>query len=251
MDDRQWRVAIHPGDGPGVAYLGFEVADGAALASAAAELAAAGATVTIGEPQEAAARGVQGLVWCSDPAGNRVELFYGAITDFHFRSPFDAEFLTGGLGLGHALLLVPDVDLSLDFYCGKLGFRRTDFIKFGPGMSAHFLRCTARHHSIGLVRVGDFAGVNHVMFEMTELDGVGQALDRALRSGAQITSTLGRHANDRMVSFYVRSPAGFDVEIGWSGMLIDDDTWRDREFVEGDTWGHAGLTAEALQATAG
>jgi 3,4-dihydroxy-9,10-secoandrosta-1,3,5(10)-triene-9,17-dione 4,5-dioxygenase len=52
-----------------------------------------------------------------------------------------------------------------------------------------------------------------------------------------------------MFSFYVRSPAGFDVEIGCEGLLVDE-SWIPNRFVEGDVWGHQGLTAEALEAAA-
>ena len=34
-----------------------------------------------------------------------------------------------------------------------------------------------------------------------------------------ISSTLGRHTNDKMVSFYVRAPGGWDLEYGTEGML--------------------------------
>ena len=38
----------------------------------------------------------------------------------------------------------------------------------------------------------------------------------------EITSTVGCHTTDRMVSVYVRSPAGFQVEHGHGGRLVDD-----------------------------
>ena len=87
------------------------------------------------------------------------------------------------------------------------------------------------------------------MLEMPDIDDVGQTLDRAKAAGVRITSTLGRHKNDHMLSFYMESPAGFDVEIGTGGLLCGDD-WLAHEFCEGDIWGHEGLTAdEILQAT--
>jgi 3,4-dihydroxy-9,10-secoandrosta-1,3,5(10)-triene-9,17-dione 4,5-dioxygenase len=52
-----------------------------------------------------------------------------------------------------------------------------------------------------------------------------------------------------MLSFYMQSPLGFDVEIGCEGSMVDDD-WTAREFCEGDIWGHHGLTADAIQAAA-
>ena len=39
---------------------------------------------------------------------------------------------------------------------------------------------------------------------------VGQALDRVNKDGFQLSSTLGRHTNDKMVSFYVRAPGGWE-----------------------------------------
>ena len=238
MDDYQWRLAVHPSRTAGLAYLGFEVEDDAALAEAMAEVAAAGVEITRGTPEEAAGRGVQGLGWCVDPYGYRVELFHGPVHDRNFVSPTQTEFKTGELGLGHALMFVEDVEPGLSFYRGVLGFKRSDFITLGPGMSAHFLRCTARHHSVGLMQLGPLTGLNHLMVEVVSLDQVGAALDRATEAGMVITRTLGRHLNDKTVSFYMQSPAGFEVEIGYDGVLVDDATWCDREAAGGEIWGH-------------
>ena len=148
--------------------------------------------------------------------------------------------------MGHVVLFVPDAEAALDFYRGVLGFRRSDFIVWGPESSIHFLRCNARHHSVALLQVGDFSGVQHMMFEMASLDQVGCALDRARAQGVTVSTDLGRHRNDRMVSFYMQGPSGFDVEIGWGGIRVGDD-WVENEFVgAGDLWGHAGLGAGSL-----
>jgi 3,4-dihydroxy-9,10-secoandrosta-1,3,5(10)-triene-9,17-dione 4,5-dioxygenase len=249
MDDRQWRIAVHPG-APGLRYLGFELTGRPALEAAIEAVRARGVPVREGSAAEAAARGAGALAVLQDPTGNRIELFCGPLRDHGFASAVGAQFLTGALGMGHVNLFVPDAQVALDFYTRVLGFALTDFIRFGPGQSVHFLRCTPRHHTVALICVGPMTGLQHVMLEMRELDGVGQALDRALAAGVPITSTLGRHKNDRMVSFYMRSPGGFDVEIGWDGLLVGED-WVQNEFCEGDTWGHRGLTAEAIKASAG
>jgi 3,4-dihydroxy-9,10-secoandrosta-1,3,5(10)-triene-9,17-dione 4,5-dioxygenase len=190
------------------------------------------------------------MVHLRDPAGHRVELFHGVTCDGNFSSPAGVpRFVTGALGLGHAVLLVPDVDAALRFWCDALGFRLSDFIAFGPGQGVWFLHCNPRHHSIALLHVGPIAGLHHVLFEMPESDDVGRAHDRAVAAGHPITTSLGRHANDLMFSFYVRSPAGFEVEIGSGGRLLDA-SWTPRRMVEGDIWGHKGLTAEALEKAA-
>jgi len=248
LDARQWRLALHRGT-PGVAYLGLEVSSLTALAAATAELERGGVALRRGSSDELEARGVGGLVVLQDPAGNRVELFAAAAQDHGFRSPVGAEFLSSG-GMGHAVLVVPDVDAALRFYRETLGFARSDFFR-GPGIGIHFLRCTERHHTVALLGPAPASGLHHLMFELTSLDGVGQALDRALAAGVPISSTLGRHVNDRAVSFYMRSPAGFDVELGWDAVRCGSD-WTESEFAAaGDVWGHQGLTADSVKRDAG
>src|SRR5258708_37398293 len=50
------------------------------------------------------------------------------------------------------------------------------------------------------------AGIVHLMIEVATLDDVGRCMDRCARRGAKASATLGRHANDLMVSFYVATP---------------------------------------------
>jgi extradiol dioxygenase len=38
--------------------------------------------------------------------------------------------------------------------------------------------------------------------------------------GLPIALTLGRHSMDRLVSFYMRDPSGFDLEFGAGGELL-------------------------------
>jgi 3,4-dihydroxy-9,10-secoandrosta-1,3,5(10)-triene-9,17-dione 4,5-dioxygenase len=254
MDRRQWRLAVHPVDpsGPfgesGLAYLGFELRTRDDFERAVDAVRAHGVEIRAAEAEECTARSVERLAVLADPFGHRIELFHAPIVDDAFRSPTGIAFKTGALGMGHAVLYVPDVQAGLSFYRDVLGFRRSDYMTFGPGgMGIHFLRCTPRHHSLALLQIGDLTGLQHVMLESTTLDGVGGALDRAVARGVPITSSLGRHRNDKTVSFYMRGPSGFDVEIGWDGLLVGDD-WVEHEFAGGgDEWGHQGLTPESLE----
>jgi 2,3-dihydroxybiphenyl 1,2-dioxygenase len=249
-DDRQWRVALHHSATPGLRYAGFEVGSEADFAAALAHLERHDVPVHAGTPEECEARGVRGLVWLTDPSGVRIEVCWGPTVDGGFVSPVGVpRFVTGSLGLGHYVVLTPDLDASMDFYCRVLGFRLTDYVLIGPGMSVQFLRCTARHHSVALTAVGPIAGLHHVMFEVDDIDQVGYALERATRGGHPITASLGRHKNDRMLSFYVRSPAGFEVEIGCGARLVDDATWVVNHFTGGDEWGHHGLSGASLKAS--
>lgn len=248
MDRRQWRLAVHPAQTPGLAYLGFELPLESDLEAAMESISKRGVAIRAGTAQELEARSVGDLAVFEDPAGHRLELFCRPIIDEPLKSTRDIEFLTGPLGMGHVVLYVAEIEPTLDFYRDVLGFKRTDYMQFGPnGMGIHFLRCTRRHHTLALLQVGPPSGVQHLMFESTTLDGVGKALDRARTAGITISSELGRHRNDKTVSFYMNGPSGFDVEIGWDGMLVDDD-WVEHEFAGGgDDWGHQGLDAESLK----
>jgi 3,4-dihydroxy-9,10-secoandrosta-1,3,5(10)-triene-9,17-dione 4,5-dioxygenase len=44
--------------------------------------------------------------------------------------------------------------------------------------------------------------------------------------------------NDQMVSFYVKSPGGFDIEYGTEGLTVDDEKWVARESTAVSYWGH-------------
>ena len=76
------------------------------------------------------------------------------------------------------------------------------------------------------------------MVEVDTLDAVGQALDRISSDGFQLSSTLGRHTNDKMVSFYVRAPGDWDIEFGTEGMRVDENYYTAEEITADSYWGH-------------
>ena len=80
------------------------------------------------------------------------------------------------------------------------------------------------------------------MLECNTLDDVGSARDLCLKRGVPIAIDLGRHMNDRMVSFYLANPSGFALEYGWDGRTIDDATWQVEHYTSIDSlWGHSQL----------
>ena len=143
------------------------------------------------------------------------------------------------MGLGHAVLPVTEDEAAVRFYRDVLGFRLRDSMRMapelfgqpagGPPLFMRFLGCNPRHHSLALAPFPAGSGMVHLMIEVATLDDVGRALDRCARRGAPVSASLGRHANDLMVSFYVQTPGGFDVEYGTDGQLVDDATWVSRE----------------------
>ncbi len=253
MDRRHWRIAVHPSDHQGLAYVGWELADAASFDAAVKELDAHGLAVKLPDESERASRAVKALARFEDPMGHTHELFWGAAVDeFPFVSPQGVSgFVTDGVGLGHVLFNVPSSWEAADFYTKVLGFRLTDWFQWGPN-SAVFVHTTPRHHSAAFVDLdlpGGF-GLNHFMIEANTLEDVGRAYDRAIDAKLNIVNSLGQHINDPMISFYVQSPSGFNVEFGCAGLMIDDeDTWAPTEWSgRGEIWGHRGIFMDDIQA---
>lgn len=247
MDDFPARLVIVPGEQERLLASGWEVADERALAEVADVLAAAGIPVKTGEAAELADRRVGRLLHADDPSGNSLEIFCGASLDNRPAvSPYGNVFVTGDQGLGHVVLPAASDAETLAFYTDLLGFRLRDsmrmpgefFGKPGEQVWMRFLGCCPRHHSLALAPMNPAAGIVHLMIETATLDDVGRALDRCIRRKATISSTLGRHANDLMVSFYVQTPGGFDIEYGIGGLIVDDATWVSRESTAVSLWGH-------------
>jgi 2,3-dihydroxybiphenyl 1,2-dioxygenase len=238
MDDRKQRIVIDRSLPEGSRFFGWEVADAAALEELAARLEKHRVDV-VAEPQTLADnRRVRALISFRDPAGNRLEAFYGAEID---ETPFSpgrsiSGFRTGPLGLGHAVLTVAKLDDVMPFYVDLLGFRLSDYIE--QPFRAYFFHINARHHSLALIETGR-DGMHHLMVELFSLDDVGQAYDVALGQQERVSVTLGRHTNDLMTSFYAKTPSSFMIECGWGGRDIDLPNWKPFEVKAGPSlWGH-------------
>lgn len=245
LDDLAWRIAVERGDADDLAYLGFEVAGLAELDALRTRLADAGVAVGNGDPELLAERGVLGLISCPDPDGLKVEVFYGPTlrTETPFASPAGVSaFVTGGQGLGHVVLSTKDMVAARGFYRDLLGFRLSDTIRMRPtprfSFDMEFFHCNPRHHTLALIPVPMPRRLHHFMIQVPTLDAVGFALERAEAAGAPITASLGRHTNDRMISFYARTPGGFEVEYGFGAIDVNEATWRVARHDKPSAWGH-------------
>ncbi len=248
LDQVSARLVVVPGEADRLEATGWEMADHAALQEAREHLAKAGVSFEDGTSEELDDRRVQELVRFRDPFDNVFELFHGITYEARpLVTPYAARFVTGDQGMGHIVLPVDDDVEALRFYRDVLGFRLRDsmsmpgeFVGKEPGSKVwlRFLGVNPRHHSLAFLPMPNPARCVHLMLEVDSLDHVGRALERVRRHGAPLSATLGRHMNDEMVSFYVRSPGGFDVEFGTDGLRVDDHSWVARESTAVSYWGH-------------
>ena len=245
MDSYQYRLFVTPGDADDVSVFGWQVTDEAALNEIVGRLEGAGVAVTGGTAEDTAQRGVQQLAKFRDTAGNPCELYWGPSKAVE---PFSSEvtrsgFIADDMGLGHCVVTAESQADAHAFYGELLGFNLSDHIRCdlqGYNVDIEFMHTpgnASRHHTVA------FGGpqqkrIHHFMIETRSLDDVGLCMDRTLRSGLRLAQTLGRHPNDRMVSFYAHTPSGFQFEFGWGGRIVDDDKWEPTEYDQVSEWGH-------------
>ncbi|MEV5299849.1 iron-dependent extradiol dioxygenase HsaC [Amycolatopsis methanolica] len=249
MDDFPARLVIVPGESDRLAVAGWEAANAAELDEVRARLDAGGVPYKEGSAEVLTERRVTELISFDDPSGNTLEVFHGVALE-HRRvvSPYGHRFVTGEQGLGHVVLSTHDDDAALRFYRDVLGFRLRDSMRLPPQMVGRpadgppawlrFFGCNPRHHSLAFLPMPTPSGIVHLMVEVENTDDVGLALDRAKRRNVPMSATLGRHVNDLMLSFYMKTPGGFDVEFGCEGRQVDDESWIARESTAVSLWGH-------------
>ena len=239
MDDRRQRVIISEDGGDGGQLFGWEVADKAALDKLAARLEQHEVAVKRLSRALCQQRRIADGIVFKDPAGHRLEAFNGAeVASDPFKPGRPVSgFRTGVLGMGHVVMRTANLPKMLAFYREVLDFKLSDFAL--EPFVAYFLHVNPRHHSIALIGGTDRDDIHHLMFEFCQLDDVGQTYDIALGETGRIATTLGRHTNDHVTSFYATSPSEFLVECGWGGRTLDPAKWAPYEMHYGTSlWGH-------------
>lgn len=246
MDEYSHRFFISPTGKDDIEFVGFQVTDEPALHEIAEQLRQAGVEVTLGTGDEAKARRVEGFIKFEDPDGTPTEVYYGPPISFDrpFNSPKAVSgFVTGDQGLGHVVYYVENLDRAVKFYRDVLGMKISDFIR-----NLAFFHCNPRHHTLALIEGKGAKKLNHFMLQTQSMNDVGAAYDLVQDLEMDITRGLGRHTNDHMTSFYVKTPSGFDVEYGWGARTVDDATWQVQRHEKGSIWGHRPVAKAATAA---
>ena len=243
MDRHDHRFLLREGPADDLAFVGWEVPDHATLETMKARLVDAGVAVHAGSAAEVAARGVSAMIHFADPNGIRSEIYHGPrLGHGEFRPDKIAQgYLTGPMGMGHILIAARDAAETERFYRDTLGFRLSDYVDtefMGRPMHAVFLHVNRRHHSLAFTEFPGPKRLHHFMLQVNAIDDVGAAFDRCQDLGIPIAMTIGRHPNDRMISFYGTTPSGFLFEIGWGATEVDDRTWKTMTHDSISEWGH-------------
>ncbi len=217
MDEVAARLVIVPGDQDRLLISGWEVADAPRAAEPARDPGQGRGSPSpkaLVRRSPSAGRRIDPF---QRPAGNVLEAFHGAqYLGRRFVSPYGHKFVTAEQGLGHVVLTCDDDVAAQAFYQDVLGFRLRDSMSLPPQLAGRpadsdpiwlrFYGCNPRHHALAFMPMPNPTGIVHLMVEVENSDDVGLCLDRALRRKVKMSATLGRHINDKMLSFYIKTP---------------------------------------------
>ena len=108
--------------------------------------------------------------------------------------------------LTHAVINSTDVEASERYAVEKLGFKVSD-------RTAHmrFIRCNRKHHALAYAK-SEFASLNHIAFEMHDMDAVMRGIGRLRDAGHEPVWGPGRHGPGNNVFGYFIAPYGGIVE---------------------------------------
>jgi catechol 2,3-dioxygenase len=151
--------------------------------------------------------------------------------------------------ISHVVLNSARTDDQVLFFIDVLGFKLSD--------STHmmeFLRCSADHHSIAIFR-NNGPSLNHVAYELPNIDGLMRGAGRLKRSGFDVEWGVGRHGPGSNVFSYFIEPNGFVAEYTTELDQLDDAThvpqdasyWQ-KIMPNPDRWGLAGPPSNRMRA---
>lgn len=116
--------------------------------------------------------------------------------------------------ISHVVLNSPD--RAGRFFIDRLGFKLSD-----QTGRITFLRCGSDHHSMALFK-SESMSLNHVAFEMPDLDSVMRGSGRMRDHGHEIEWGVGRHGPANNVFSYFIGPGDFVIEYTSDVDQIDD-----------------------------
>ena len=251
MDEHRCRFLVTRGPAEDVAALGWQVDDEGVLEVVHDRLRRQGIIVSEAPEEQAALRGVDRMITCAGPKGMTFELYVDAKpADDPLVMQTSAFVTSPELGMGHVAVTSKHPESLLGFAQRTFGARISDYIDAhinGLDLEITFLRVNARHHSMAVaqtkkVRLDPIrTRIQHVNVEVATLDDLTDAYVRCRQLGFRIALGVGMHTNDRDVSFYAVTPSGFEFEVGWNPITVDESGWTPMRHQGISIWGHKPL----------
>ena len=248
LDDHQCRFLLQRGPAEDVTTLGWQLDDHATFDEVLTRVTGHGVPVTDGTAEEAALRGVERLARFPGPNGLTQEVFVRAErTDAPLNMVNRGGFVTGASGMGHVAVTTTRPHQVRGYFDTVFDARLSDFIDetiSGLKFKIRFLRVNERHHSVAIAAVNRLplnpirTRVQHLNIQVAELDDMTTSYQRVRDLGFDMALGVGQHTNDRELSYYAMTPSGFEWEVGWNPIVVDETTWEPTTHQGISIWGH-------------
>ncbi|MFJ8629278.1 VOC family protein [Streptomyces sp. NPDC093568] len=247
LDDQECRFLLRRGPAEDVVATGWHVDDHSAFERIEARVRAQGVPCAEGTAEEAAQRGVERLLRFPGPKGITQEIYTTPVLSPEPLRMLASRWVTGDAGMGHVAITSTRPALTRAYFGTVFDARLTDCIDetiSGVKLKIRFLRVNERHHSIAVAAVRGLpidpvrTRVQHLNIQAATLDDLARSYDRVHELGFDMALSIGQHTNDKELSYYARTPSGFEWEVGWNPLVIDETTWEPSTHQGISVWGH-------------
>ena len=250
LDDHQCRFLITRGPAEDLMAIGWQVTDHETFDRIIRRVTERGVPIDEGTPDEAASRGVEQLWRFAGPKGITQEIFTTAHTTAKPLRMITTGFVTGAAGMGHVAITSRDPQRIHGYYNTVFDSRLSDYIDeniSGLTLKIRFLRVNERHHSIAVAGIRGLkidpirTKAQHVNIQVADFDDMVSAYQRVRELGFKMAWSIGQHTNDRELSFYCITPAGFELEVGWNPIVVTpelEEAWQVATHQGISIWGH-------------
>lgn len=119
--------------------------------------------------------------------------------------------------LSHAVFNSAEVENATEFFSDVFGFKLSDRTKM-----MNFIRCNADHHSVAFAH-GEGSTLNHIAYEMPDLNSVMRGAGRMSDEGYAIEWGVGRHGPGNNVFAYFVGPDNVVIEYTGEVEQVGDD----------------------------
>jgi len=248
LDDNECRFLLQRGSAEDVTALGWQLDDHATFDEVVSRVTRHGVPVSEGTAEEAAQRGVERLVRFPGPKGLAQEIFTRPKTG---STPLDMRvgggFVTGSDGMGHVAITSKKPRQMRGYFNTVFDARLSDYIDETISrvkLKIRFLRVNQRHHSVAIAAVNRLpvnpirTRVQHVNIQVADLDDMTGSYQRVKELGFHMALAVGQHTNDKELSYYAMTPSGFEWEVGWNPIVVDEKTWEPTTYRGISIWGH-------------
>lgn len=247
LDEQECRFLLRRGPAEDVVTVGWHIDDHTTFERIEARVRAHGVPLTQGTAEESALRGVERLLRFRGPKGITQEIYTTPVLSTVPLNMRANGFVTGESGMGHVALTSTKPAQIRGYFNNVFDARLTDYIDetiSGAKLKIRFLRVNERHHSVAVAGTRGLAmdpirtRVQHLNIQVAGLDDLAKSYERVYELGFDMALAVGQHTNDKELSYYALTPSGFEWEVGWNPVTIDESTWEPTTHQGISDWGH-------------